>query len=50
MEGMINGMKLFIKFRSSTKSMKPSAVTWVGIIMTARMKVAINFFSLKSYT
>ena len=47
---MIRGIKLSSSFISATNWINPSAVTWVGMVMIARIKVNMNFFNLKSYT
>lgn len=44
------GDKVILDFISATNWINPSAVTWVGMVMIARIKVNMNFFNLKSYT
>lgn len=47
--GTISGTKESSRPIFPSSCRKPRAVTWVGIIMTARIKVNINFFALKLY-
>ena len=47
---IVRGIKLSSSFISATNWINPSAVTWVGVGMIARIKVNMNFFNLKSYT
>ena len=49
MLGTISGTKESSICSLPSSCRNPRAVTWVGIIMTARIKVNMNFFPLKLY-